>query len=71
MIPDYEMNIKWVYCPIIEKKIKLCDSFSALDGMLARLSPGEMQMYNDMTIFSREISLISTLITVYHLLLRV
>lgn len=54
MIPDCEMNTKWIHCAIAEKKIKLSDPLSALNGILARWSPGEMQMYNDMTILLRE-----------------
>lgn len=54
MIPDCEMNAKRIYCTTAEKKIKLCDTLSALDGILARSSLGEMQMYNDMTLFPRE-----------------
>lgn len=46
--------IKWAYWAKAEKKVRSCDAFSALDEMLARLSSGWMQMYNDVAIFVRE-----------------
>lgn len=42
MILDCEMNVKRIYCIIVEKKIKLCDILSVFDGILVRLSLGEM-----------------------------
>lgn len=50
--PDYEMNAKWAESAQ-QRRTPGCEPFSALDGTLARLSPGETQMYN-ITISVRE-----------------
>lgn len=51
--PDDEMNVKRAHYATAEN-IGLCCTLRALNGMLTRLSPGDMRMYNDITIFVRE-----------------